>query len=180
MACVLALYYIESTYCIPNSLIHSFSMWGVSGADMSTAGENATFAAHEASSFDVSQSLNICKQLFEHSWKSYKQEHFHLVWQDALDTAIEGCKGLLTMSTEKHVHKLKEEANIWFILFMTFTSISAITVACLLYLISTMRHFVSLRKCLVTSMESRESRPSPQALQPPISTRPIIPSTNAN
>ena len=29
-------------------------------------------------------------------------------------------------------------------------------------------------------MESRESRPSPQALQPPISTRPIIPSTNAN
>ena len=73
------------------------------------------------------------------------------------------------------MHELKEEANIWFILFMTFTSISAITVACLVYLISTMRNFVSLRKCLVTSMESRESRPSPQPLQPPLSTRPIIP-----
>ena len=117
---------------------------------MSTAKENLTFAAHEASTFNVDQSLEICKQLFEHSWKLYDQEHFHLVWKDALNTAVEGCKGLLNLSTEKHVHELKEEANLWFVLFLTFMGISVITVACLLYLISKMRHFVSLRKCLVT------------------------------
>ena len=41
-----------------------------------------------------------------------------------------------------------------------------------------MRTFVSLRKCLVSSWESRESRPDPQtlkpkSLQPPLSTRPV-------
>ena len=113
--------------------------------------ENATFAAHEAASFDVSQSLTICKQLLEHSWQSYNNEHYHLVWQEALDTAIEGCKGLLTMSTEQHVQELKQEAHMWFVLFLTFTGISLTAVAALVYLISTMRTFVSLRKCLVSS-----------------------------
>ena len=152
-------------------------MWGVSVADMSVK-KNATFAAHEAASFDVSQSLTICKQLLEHSWQSYNNEHYHLVWQEALDTAIEGCKGLLTMSTEKHVQELKQEAHMWFVLFLTFTGISLTAVAALVYLISTMRTFVSLRKCLVSSWESRESRPNPQSLlkslQSPLSTRPVI------
>ena len=153
-------------------------MWGVSVADMSVK-KNATFAAHEAASFDVSQSLTICKQLLEHSWQSYNNEHYHLVWQEALDTAIEGCKGLLTMSTEQHVQELKQEAHMWFVLFLTFSGISLTAVATLVYLISTMRTFVSLRKCLVSSWESRESRPNPQSLQlkslqPPLSTRPVI------
>ena len=153
-------------------------MWGVSVADMSVK-KNATFAAHEAASFDVSQSLTICKQLLEHSWQSYNNEHYHLVWQEALDTAIEGCKGLLTMSTEKHVQELKQEAHMWFVLFLTFSGISLTAVAALVYLISTMRTFVSLRKCLVSSWESRESRPNPQSLQlkslqSPLSTRPVI------
>ena len=123
-------------------------MWGVSGADMSSVKENATFAAHEASNFDVSQSLTICKQLLEHSWQSYNNEHYHLVWHEALDTAIEGCKGLLTMSTEKYVHELKEEANIWFILFLTFTGISAITVACLVYLTTSCSDYMVSNKNL--------------------------------
>ena len=115
MAFVLTLYIKESNSCPPSSLIHSFSMWkaaewGVSIFDMSDK-KNATFAAHEAATFDVSQSLNICKQLLEHSWQSYNNEHYHLVWQEALDTAIEGCKGLLTMSTEKHVQELQQEAH---------------------------------------------------------------------
>ena len=140
--------------------------------------KNATFAAHEASTFDVSESLAICKQLLEHSWQSYNNEHYHLVWQEALDTAIEGCKGLLTMSTEKHVQELTQEAHMWFVLFLTFTGISLTAVAALVYLISTMRTFFSLRKCLVSYWESQERRPDPQSLikslQSPLSTRPVI------
>ena len=151
--------------------------WGLSVLDMSDK-KNATFDAHEAATFDVSESLKICKQLLEHSWQSYNNEHYHLVWQEALDTAIEGCKGLLTMSTEKHVQELKQEAHVWFVLFLTFSGISLTAVATLVYLISTMRTFVSLRKCLVSSWESRESRPNPQSLlkslQSPLSTRPVI------
>ena len=67
----------------------------------------------------------------------------------------------------------------WFVLFLTFSGISLTAVAALLYLISTMRMFVSLRKCLVSSWESRENRPNPQSiqlssLQSPLSTRPVI------
>ena len=172
MACVLALYNIKKASDCPTQLTHSlFSIWRVSRVVMSVK-KNATFAAHEAANFDVSQSLTICKQLLEHSWQSYNNEHYHLVWQEALDTAIEGCKGLLTMSTEKHVQELKQEAHVWFILYLylTFSGISLTAVAALVYLISTMRTFVSLRKCLVSSWESRESRPNPQSLQPKFST----------
>merc|ERR1712115_87268 len=140
-------------------------MWGVSIADMSVK-KNVKLAAHEAASFDVSQSLAICKQLLEHSWQSYNNEHYHLVWQEALDTAIEGCKRLLTMSTEQHVQELKQEAHVWFVLFLTFSGISLTAVATLVYLISTMRTFVSFWKCLVSSWESRENKPNPQSLQP--------------
>ena len=140
--------------------------------------KNATFAAHDAATFDVTESLSICKQLLEHSWKQYNNEHYHLVWQDALDTVIEGCKGLLTLSTEKHVQDLEQEKHMWFVLFLTMTGISLTAVCALLYLISTMRTFVSLRKCLVSTWESRETRPNPQslltAIPSPLSTRPIV------
>ena len=145
---------------------------------MPTAKENSTFSAHEASTFNVDQSLAICKQLFEQSWQSYDNEHFHLMWKDSLNTAVEGCKGLLNLSTEKALKEFKQEAELWFILFLTFVGISIATMATLLYLISKMRQFISLKKCLMTSIESRESRPAPQALQPPINTRPIMKSTN--
>ena len=66
----------------------------------------------------------------------------------------------------------------WFVLFLTFSGISLAAVFTLVYLISTMRTFVSLRKCLVSSWESRESRPDPKTLKPkslqtPLSTRPV-------
>ena len=151
-------------------------MWRALSGDM-TSTPNSTFAAHNASTFNVDESLRICKQLFEHSWKSYTNEHYNLVWKDALDTAIEGCKGLLTMATEKHVHELTKEAHTWFVLFLTFSGISLIAVAALIYLISMMRQFVSLRKCLVLSWEHMENRPNPihlSTLQSPIGTRPAI------
>ena len=116
--------------------------WVLSITEMSDK-KNATFAAHEASTFDVAESLNICKQLLEHSWQSYNNKHYHLVWQEALDTAIEGCKGLLIMSTEKHVQELEQEAHMWFVLFLTFTGVSLTAMAALVYMISTMRAFVS-------------------------------------
>ena len=65
----------------------------------------------------------------------------------------------------------------WFVLFLTFSGISLIAVAALIYLISTMRQFVSLRKCLVSSWDSMENRPNPihlSTLQSPIGTRPVI------
>merc|ERR1712089_29806 len=85
-------------------------MWRTLCGDMTTTpvyfGEtvsphNTMFAGHKASTFNIEESLRICKQLFEHSWKSYHNKNYNLVWRDALDTAIEGCKGLLTMATEK-------------------------------------------------------------------------------
>ena len=152
-------------------------MWRIARAVVCDR-KNATFAAHDAATFDVTESLSICKQLLEHSWKQYNNEHYHLVWQDALDTVIEGCKGLLTLSTEKHVQDLEQEKHMWFVLFLTMTGISLTAVCALLYLISTMRTFVSLRKCLVSTWESRETRPNPQslltAIPSPLSTRPIV------
>ena len=66
----------------------------------------------------------------------------------------------------------------WFVLFLTFTGISLTAVAALVYLISTMKTFVSLRKCLVSSWESQEKRPDPQSLtksiRSPLNTRPVI------
>ena len=138
---------------------------------------NATFAGHTASTFNVEESLEICKQLFEHSWKTYQHENYHLVWRDALDTAIQGCKGLLKLATEKHLQELTTEANTWFILWLTFTGISLIAVCALVYLISTMRQFVSLKKCLVSSWDQMENRPQPTNLtkfQSPLSTRPTV------
>ena len=101
------------------------------------------------------------------------------MWKDSLETAIKACKGLLNLSTQKAIEEFQQEAEIYFILFLTFVGLSVVTTATLLYLISKMRQFVSLRKCLMTSIESRESRPSPQSL-PPINTRPIMKSTNSS
>ena len=149
--------------------------WGLSVRDMSDK-KNATF--DETSTLDIMESLKICMQLLDHSWQSGQSGR--VVWQDARETAIEGCKGLITMSTEKHFQELTRESHIWFVLFLTFTGISLTAVAVLVYLISTMRMFVSLKKCLVTSWESKEKRPDPQSQTQnksfwrPINTRPVV------
>ena len=101
------------------------------------------------------------------------------MWKDSLERAFQACKGLLNLRTQKVIEEFQQEAEIYFILFLTFVGLSIVTTATLLYLISKMRQFVSLRKCLMTSIESRESRPSPQSL-PPINTRPIMRSTNSS
>ena len=66
----------------------------------------------------------------------------------------------------------------WFVLFLTFSGISLVAICAMLYLISSMRTFVSLRKCLVSQWDSRDSRPNPQSLlkavQTPINTRPLV------
>ena len=149
--------------------------WGLSVRDRDMSDKkNATF--HETSTLDIMESLKICMQLLDHSWQSGQSGR--VVWQDARDTAIEGCKGLITMSTEKHFQELTRESHMWFVLFLTFTGISLTAVAALVYLISTMRTFVSLRKCLVSSWESQEKRPDPQSLtkslRSPLNTRPVV------
>ena len=80
--------------------------WGLSVRDMSDK-KNATFDANEASTLDIMESLKICMQLLDHSWQSGQSGR--VVWQDARDTAIERCKGLITMSTEKHFQELTRE-----------------------------------------------------------------------
>ena len=57
------------------------------------AKQNFTFNAQEASTFSVDQSLDTCKALFQQSWKSYDNEHYHLMWKDNLEIAIQACKG---------------------------------------------------------------------------------------
>ena len=83
----------------------------------------------------------------------------------------------IEMVTNELDEDYKNEAEVYFILFLTFMGLSIITIATLLYLISKMRQFVSVRKSLLTSIESRESRISPQGL-PSLNKRPIVKSTN--
>ena len=148
---------------------------GLSVRDMSDK-KNATFDAQETLKLDIMESLKICMQLLDHYWQSGQSGR--VVWQDARDTAIEGCKGLITMSTEKHFQELTRESHMWFVLFLTFTGISLTAVAALVYLISTMRRFISLKKCLVLSWESQEKRPDPKSitksLRFPVNTRPVV------
>ena len=134
--------------------------WGLSVKDMSDE-KNATFDAQETSTLDIMESLKICMQLLDHSWQSGQSGR--VVWQDARDTAIEGCKGLITMSTKKHFQELTRESHMWFVLFLTFTGISLTAVAALVYLISTMRRFISLKSVLSRhgNHKRKDRTPSP-------------------
>ena len=139
---------------------------------------NATFDAQGASTFTVAESLSVCQQLLESSWQRFNSVHSNKIWNDALDSAIKGCKGLLNLATERHVQELESEKNLWFVLFLTFSGISLIAICAMLYLISSMRTFVSLKKCLMSRWESRETRPRPEELVKtvltPINTRPMV------
>ena len=137
---------------------------------------NATFDAH--GTYTVAESLSVCQQLLESSWQRFNSVHSNKIWNDALNSAIKGCKGLLNLATERHVQELESEKNLWFIMFLVFSGISLIAVCAMLYLISSMRKFVSLKKCLLSRWESRESRPRPEELVKtvltPINTRPMV------
>ena len=70
---------------------------------------HATFDAHEASTFTVAESLSVCQQLLESSWKRFNSVHSNKIWNDALDSAIKGCKGLLNLATERQVRELESD-----------------------------------------------------------------------
>ena len=139
-------------------------------------GNTTTIEAH--GTYTVAESLTVCQQLLESSWQRFSSVHSNKIWNDALTSAIKGCKGLLNLATERHVQELESEKNLWFIMFLVFSGIALIAVCAMLYLISSMRKFVSLKKCLLSRWESRESRPRPEELVKtvltPINTRPMV------
>ena len=120
----------------------------------------------------MDDSLDICKALFEQSWKSYDNEHYHLLWKDQLTNALTACKGLLNLSVRRLTDDYKAEANMYFILFLVFVDLSSVTVITLLYLISKIRCFISLRKCVLSSIQDREGRgPNTPSGLLPVNTR---------
>ena len=139
---------------------------------------NSTYNAQGTTTYTVAESLAVCQQLLESSWQRFNSVHSNKIWNDALDSAIKGCKGLLNLATERQFQELESEKNLWFIMFLTFSGISLIAICAMLYLISSMRNFVSLKKCLMSRWESRETRPRPEELVKsvltPINTRPMV------
>merc|ERR1711867_273828 len=87
---------------------------------------NATFNPQGTSTFTVAESLSVYQQLLESSWKRFNTVHSNKIWNDALDSAIKGCKGLLNLATERQFQELESEKNLWFVLFLTFSGISLI------------------------------------------------------
>ena len=61
---------------------------------------NATFDAQGTSTYTVAESLSVCQQLLESSWQRFNSVYSNKIWNDALDSAIKGCKGLLNLATE--------------------------------------------------------------------------------
>ena len=139
---------------------------------------NTTYNAHGTTTYTVAESLAVCQQLLESSWQRFNSVHSNKIWNDALDSAIKGCKGLLNLATERQFQELESEKNLWFIMFLTFSGISLIAICAMLYLISSMRNFVSLKKCVLSRWESRETRPRPEELVKtvltPVNTRPMV------
>ena len=139
---------------------------------------NSTYNAHGTTTYTVAESLAVCQQLLESSWQRFNSVHSNKIWNDALDSAIKGCKGLLNLATERQFQELESEKNLWFIMFLTFSGISLIAICAMLYLISSMRNFVSLKKCVLSRWESRETRPRPEEMVKkvltPVNTRPMV------
>ena len=139
---------------------------------------NSTYNAQGTTTYTVAESLAVCQQLLESSWQRFNSVHSNKIWNDALDSAIKGCKGLLNLATERQFQELESEKNLWFIMFLTFSGISLIAICAMLYLISSMRNFVSLKKCVLSRWESRETRPRPEELVKtvltPVNTRPMV------
>ena len=141
--------------------------------DSKMSGEtNATIDAQETLS--VTDSLKLCKKLLDHGWKSAQSGK--VPWNEARNTGIDGCMGLVTMSNERHFQDLSKESNLWFVLFLTMTGISLIAVLALIYLINTMRRSISLKKCLLSSGENQIKRQDPKSrsFRFPLGTRPKV------
>ena len=137
------------------------------------AGEtNATIDAQETLS--VTDSLKLCMKLLDHGWKSAQSGK--VPWNEACDTGIDGCMGLVTMSAERHFQDLSRESNLWFVLFLTMTGISLTAVLALIYLINTMRRSISLKKCLLSSGDNQNKRQDPKSrsFRFPLGTRPKV------
>ena len=143
--------------------------------DNNMAGEtNVTIDAQETLS--VTDSLKLCMKLLDHGWKSAQSRK--VPWNEARDTGINGCMGLVTMSAERHFQDLTRESNLWFVLFLTMTGISLTAVLALIYLISTMRKSISLKKCLMsprnTQDKRQDSKSTTKSLRFPLGTRPKV------
>ena len=75
--------------------------WGLSTREKDMTGENnAIIDAQETSTLSITESLKICMKLLDHGWQSAQSGK--VIWKEARDTGIVGCKGLVTMSAEKH------------------------------------------------------------------------------
>ena len=143
--------------------------------DNNMAGEtNATIDAQETLS--VTDSLKICMKLLNHGWMSAQSGR--IPWNEARDTGIDGCMGLVTMSAERHFQDLTKESNLWFVLFLTMTGISLTAVLALIYLISTMRKSINLKKCLMLSGNTQDKgqdwKTKTKSLRFPLGTRPKV------
>ena len=140
--------------------------------NLSNGQGNTTYNAHGTTEYTVVESLDVCQQMLESSWQRFNSVHSNKIWNDALRSAVKGCKGLLNLATERQFQKLEGEKELWFIMFLTFSGISLIAICAMLYLISSMRDFVSLKKCVLSRWESRETRPSPEEIVKTVLTQP--------
>ena len=141
--------------------------------DSKMSGEtDATIDTQETMS--VTDSLKLCKKLLDNGWQSAQSGR--VSWTEAGNTGIEGCMGLVKMSTQRHFEDLERESNLWFVLFLTMTGISLIAVLALIYLINTMRRSISLKKCLLSSWDNQNKRQDPKSrsFRFPLGTRPKV------
>ena len=146
--------YVRKALTLCQVTIHCLTMWRAVEQlrgryrDSKMSGEtNATIDAQETLS--VTESLKLCKKLLDHGWMSAQSGK--VPWNEARNTGIDSCMGLVTMSNERHFQDLSRESNLWFVLFLTMTGISLTAVLALIYLINTMRRSISLKKCLLSS-----------------------------
>ena len=171
--------YVRKALILRQVTIHCLIMWRAVKQlrgrykDSKMSGEkNHTIDAQE--SLSVTESLNLCKKLLEHGWMSAQSGK--VPWNDARNTGLDGCMGLVKMSSDRHFQDLSRESNLWFVLFLTMSGISLVAVLALVYLINTMRRSISLKKCLLASGENQVKRQDPKSrsFRFPVGTRPKV------
>ena len=177
--CVCNYMYVRKALILRQVTIHCLIMWRAVEQlrgryrDSKMSGEtNATIDAQETLS--VTDSLKLCKKLLDHGWNGAQSGR--VPWNDARNTGIDGCMGLVKMSSDRHFQDLSRESNLWFVLFLTMSGISLIAVLALVYLINTMRRSISLKKCLLSSGENQAKRQDPKSrsFRFPLGTRPKV------
>ena len=103
--CVCNYMYVRKALILRQVTIHCLTMWRAVKQlrgryrDSKMSGEKiATIDAQETLS--VTESLKLCKKLLDHGWMSAQSGK--VPWNDAMNTGIDGCMGLVTMSNERH------------------------------------------------------------------------------